>query len=303
MSAQSLIWLIIALLGVADGIGLSAQGMSVDRDKEWAALLLILIPVALARLCLWRNNPHAARFATTLAQLIAFCHVGSLFTYALMAASPFQFADALFEHADLAIGFHWLAWFNWVNHHRIVHIILGLAFGSMVPQAFILTAFFAYMDAKRVDELLVAAMLAIIIICPIMYRLPSVGAYLPYGIVGGAWEADILALRSHTLLIINSVQGIVTFPSYHTVLGILLTNMALGRKWLFYPLLGLNCLLIASVPSQGGHYFVDMLTGVAVAFVALGATQFLLARCSQDPLLDGNRLGRAHVFGNTLLQK
>ena len=76
---------------------------------------------------------------------------------------------------------------------------------------------------------------------------------------------------------IGETDGIVFFPSYHTILAVLFANMARGRRW-FLPILLLNLLMIASVMSEGSHYGVDMLSGLALAFVVLGAVQFLLVK-------------------------
>jgi hypothetical protein len=282
MFARTAIWLIIALIGLADCIALPMQGLSLDWASEWRNLLLLAVFFVLSLLLRWWQRPQAARFTGALIQALVFAHVGTIFTYALTAASPFPIADPLFERADVALGFDWMAWFQWINHHPTVRVILGLAYDSMMPQFLILIGIFAYIDTRRVDELLIASMLALIIIFPIMYLLPSVGAYAPHGIIGGNWEADILEMRSHAVLVIHPGEGIVTFPSYHTVLGILFTNMVRGRRLLFYPLLILNALLLASVMSAGGHYFVDLVSGVAVALVALGGTQYMLVRCSQE---------------------
>jgi len=283
MSAGTLVWLIVFLIGLADSIVLSVQGMSLDWNDEWRGVLLLSLSLALSYLLKWRRQPQAARFTLTLTQFIAFAHVGTILTYALTAASPFPMADSLFEREDIALGFHWLPWFQWINRHSAINVLLVLAYNSMVPQFTILTALFSYDNAKRVDELLVASMVAIIIIFPVMYLLPSVGAFAPHGIADGKnWETDILQMRSHTVFVIHPWEGIVTFPSYHTVLGILFINMARGIKWLFYPLLMLNALLMASVMNVGGHYLVDVVGGVAVAVLALSATQYLLARRLQE---------------------
>jgi hypothetical protein len=287
--APTLIWLIVALIGMADGITLLVQGMSLEWSTEWRNILLLLAFLMLARLFRQRQMPEAARFTTALVQAVAFAHVGTIFTYLLMAASPFPMADPLFERADLALGFDWLAWFQWIEHHPTIRIVLALAYDSMIPQVFALVALFSFADPRRVDELLVAGALAIIIIFPFVYLLPSIGAFAPHGITGADWENDIIAMRSHTTLIISPTAGIVTFPSYHTVLGVLLVNTVRGQRWLFGPLLVLNALMIASVMNTGGHYLVDMLSGIAVGAVALGATQYLLALCSGKLPADENR--------------
>jgi hypothetical protein len=282
VSAQTLIWLIIGLIGVADSITLLVQRMALEWGAESRNIVLLLSFLLFARLLLWWQKPQAARFTIALIQALTFAHLGTIFTYALMAASPFPMADPLFERVDVALGFDWLAWFQWIVHHQTIHIILFLAYHSMIPQVFVLTAIFSYVNSSQVDEFLVAAILAVIIIFPFIYLLPSIGAFAPHGITGASWEADILTMRSHATHLIRPAEGIVTFPSYHAALGLLLVNMARGRWWLFGPLLVLNTVMMTSVMNIGGHYLVDLLGGIVVGAVALSAARYLLSLCTRE---------------------
>ena len=114
---------------------------------------------------------------------------------------------------------------------------------------------------------------------------PAVGAWSQHGVGIEPWRADILALRDHALPVIGRTQGIISFPSYHTVLGVVLAYAARGRKW-FIPSLVLNLLLIAAVMTEGAHYGVDLLSGLAVAFVSIAATRWLLARTARARAFD-----------------
>jgi PAP2 superfamily len=61
------------------------------------------------------------------------------------------------------------------------------------------------------------------------------------------------------------VEGIISFPSFHTTLAILLVYGARHHRWLLAVLVPLNMLLIAAALSVGGHYLVDLPAGAAVA--------------------------------------
>jgi PAP2 superfamily len=225
-------------------------------------------------------HPPAARLFTSGAQILALSYVGAILSYAAMAASPFPLADALLGQADAALGFDWVAWFTWINAHPTFHSALALSYASIPLQLTGLLIYFAYSDTTRVDELLLAGVLSIAIIIPVMVLLPAVGAWSQHGVgIVEPWRSDILALKSHTLLTIGEPEGIISFPSFHTILGVLFTNMARGRKW-FLPVLVLNLLLIASVMSEGSHYGVDVLSGLAVAWMVLAASRPILRWCA-----------------------
>ncbi len=79
------------------------------------------------------------------------------------------------------------------------------------------------------------------------------------------------------------LQGVVTFPSYHTVLAILFAYAHRGR-WSFPIFLLINCLMIASIPSEGGHYLSDVLAGAGLAVVAIAAARLILRRNIRVPV-------------------
>jgi membrane-associated phospholipid phosphatase len=55
------------------------------------------------------------------------------------------------------------------------------------------------------------------------------------------------------------------------------------RRRVFLPILLLNIVMIASVMSEGAHYFVDMLSGVFVALAAIVITRRVLGWCHRAP--------------------
>ncbi len=279
MSAESLIWSLIAATGLLDIVLFSSQGMTLV--PRWSAALY-LVGLWVGSKILQLRYPPAARLASAFAQLFAFCQVGSCLTYAVTAASPFPLSDGMLSRWDASLGFDWSTCFAWVHAHSAAHFILVQAYASVPLQVLALLVYFAYVDAKRVDELLLATIFAIAIIVPINFLLPAVGAWSQHGVGIEPWRSDILALRSHALLAVDRTQGIITFPSFHTVCGVLLMNMARGRRW-FVPVLVLNVLLIASVMSVGAHYGVDMLSGLAVSWVAIAAARSMLAWCKSLP--------------------
>jgi PAP2 superfamily len=275
-SAEALIWSLIAAMGVADYVLFAAQGMTIAI--HWPVILYITALYA-ASLGIQRRNPPGARLLSAFAQVFAFGQVGGYLSYAAMAASPFPMADAVLARADAALGFDWVAWFTWLNAHPTLQFVLTKAYASIPLQVLVLLVFFAFADTKRIDELLLAAILSVAMIVPIMVLLPAVGAWSQHGVGVEPWRADILALRAHSLLKVGATQGIISFPSFHTVLGVLLANMARGRKW-FAPVLVLNLMLIAAVMSAGAHYGVDMLSGLVVSWLGIATARAMLKWCA-----------------------
>jgi len=52
------------------------------------------------------------------------------------------------------------------------------------------------------------------------------------------------------------MPGLVTFPSFHTAMGVIAIYCARGTRWLFWPMLVINLLMIAATPVLGSHYSV-----------------------------------------------
>jgi hypothetical protein len=277
MGIQSLIWALIATTGVVDYILFTAQGMT--GIISWWYIMFVATLYGLS-VAIQQRVPSAARLLGAFAQIFAFSPAGAYLSYGAMAASPFPMADTLLARADATLGFDWLAWFTWIEAHPTLDFILAKSYASIPLQILVLVIYFTYADAKRVDELLLAAILSVPVIVCSMVLLPAVGAWSQHGIgIVEPWRADILALRSRTLVTVVEMKGIVAFPSFHAELGILLANMARGSKW-FLPVLILNLALLASVITEGAHYGVDMLGGILVALLAVVASRLILARFS-----------------------
>ena len=84
----------------------------------------------------------------------------------------------------------------------------------------------------------------------------------------------LLALRTDPqhVLDLNNLPGLVTFPSFHTAMGIIAIYCSRGTPWLFWPSLIINILMISSTPLFGSHYLIDVIAG---AVVALGTILFI----------------------------
>ena len=275
MTARTLLWCIIAGTVLTDLLLLDSQGMTVSL--QWRAVAGTLFLLALSA-AYHRRSPIISTTALSATQLVIFSYAGAVLTYVTTAVSASRpLSDELLARADAALGFDWFAWFAFVNGHPWLKIPLAIAYGSIPPQLMLLFGYMAFKEPRRANEFLLATMLSAILLAPIMAALPAaahtINAVEP-------WRDDTLALRAHTLRQIGALEGIVTFPSFHTTLAILFINTVRGRRW-FRPVLMANALMIVSVFSEGAHYLVDVLGGLALAVVAIAAARFLLSRCHE----------------------
>src|ERR1700724_4307275 len=84
------------------------------------------------------------------------------------------------------------------------------------------------------------------------------------------------ALRDGSLTKINisSVQGVVSFPSFHTMLGIITTYALRDTRALLIPAIVLNGTMIVSTLPVGGHYLADVLVGAAISIPAFPGLRY-----------------------------
>jgi membrane-associated phospholipid phosphatase len=102
---------------------------------------------------------------------------------------------------------------------------------------------------------------------------PAGSAWVYYKIEPGKIPTFLVALealRNGTLPVIyvQRLDGLVTFPSFHTAATIMLVYVARGIRYLFLSAV-LNGLMLVSTVSEGVHYFVDVIGGVVVALCSI----------------------------------
>ena len=98
---------------------------------------------------------------------------------------------------------------------------------------------------------------------------------------------DALRNGEMTRISLTQVNGLITFPSFHAALAIILIYASRGVKVLFPAFLVLNLLMLAATPTVGGHYFIDIIAGACVVLCLACLRQLrwgtLLARWNAAP--------------------
>jgi hypothetical protein len=193
--------------------------------------------------------------------------------------------DPNLTEIDEWFGFDWPAWADYVHHDIALTAILRLAYGSLVPQIAGSVLWFALARvSRRNEELLMSAILTLILTSSIYAAWPTLGPFVQFGGHGAqpgvtAYVADVLLLRhggtaSFTLA---GMQGVICFPSYHTVLALLLIHAHRGQPT-FAPIAIVNGAMLLAIPSEGLHYLADMIAGGAVAATVLAAYRPVVSR-------------------------
>lgn len=106
---------------------------------------------------------------------------------------------------------------------------------------------------------------------------PAIGAFDYLGL-GAAYSAHfppgagvyylgaLQTAHGASSVVINpfGLQGIVTFPSFHTSMALMTAAAWRGDRYLHWPMMIWNALIVLSAVPIGGHYLVDLVGGAAL---------------------------------------
>jgi hypothetical protein len=208
------------------------------------------------------------------AELMALEIFATIFNY-LAIRIGFPMADADFARWSQIFGIDWLAYNDFIMSRPWLAITLHLLYLSSVPQ--ILIAVLALGFTGRLAALLefvVILSVTSVVTVIIGAMLPGLGAHHFYGVPDhGAASFVPSIVASHdgtmTLLDMDKVEGLVVFPSYHTVISLALIAAFWPIRSLRYVGLIVNVALIAGCPVWGSHFFIDLPAGFLVWLIAL----------------------------------
>lgn len=236
------------------------------------------------------------------AYIFASAITGATFMY-LSASLGLPLRDAELAAIDKAMGFDWLAFLAFTNQYHILSWALVAAYHTTGLQFLLLVLFLVF--TRRNERL--AAFLALLALSDLMTGIvvtlvPAEGAYAYYQPArdvfsqftthAGVWHRQELAsLRNDavTILDFTKVQGLVTFPSFHTTLAIITAWAVRDVRYISIPAMVLNAAVIVSTLPEGGHHLIDLFVGAIVAAVAILIVQICTRRSSSEHTRPANR--------------
>lgn len=255
-------------LFVVDLLWSARIGLSIGGWLRSVVAILVLLALSVGYR---RRNGRIADMAESAALWIAFTAAGCVLTY-LGATCALPLQDAALSQFDHALGFEWVAWRNTVLAWPLLYWPLFLAYASLMPQIVFSVLFFPAVGLNgRSIELILLTWLTLLPTTLISALTPALGPFATFGGEEATYLPHLLELRAggpwHFNLI--AMQGIITMPSYHTVLAVLFTYAFRGTGPVGWVIAALNGLMLLSIPPIGGHYLVDMVGGGAVAILCI----------------------------------
>ena len=287
------------LLLFVDFIWASSTGITLQNlDPGLAAAMLPLVIAMLIDATGYAKR--IAHIAHDLALWWLSFPLFGIFTY-LCATLSFPLMDTHFSNINVALGFDWVAWNRYVTNHFYLNNFLDAVYKSPLYQTYFAVLFFSHSKRRSgAHELWFTTVISLLITSMVSTVLPALGTFFYYkeNLEAAIHIPNLFALRDGTLITfqILSLRPIITFPSFHMVLALLLCYPYRHYKKIFPLILLLNFLMMLSIPSHGGHYLVDMMGGLVVACVSIILYHKLMQFKS---LIFDRRAGALLVVGNT----
>jgi membrane-associated phospholipid phosphatase len=211
----------------------------------------------------------------------------SVYFMYLIAATDRPLMDESLALIDARLGFDWLAFLDVANTHPLIAKVLVFAYhsvGPQIPLLFLLLAFTG--QSVRLTETIAILAVSSALTAAFMAWIPAAGAYAYFQPIAadysnftpraGMWHySELMKLRSGEpfSLLVTKAEGLATFPSYHTQLGIFVVYALRNTRLLVWPAGVLNAIMIVSTLPEGGHHLFDVVAGIAVGLLTIACVR------------------------------
>ena len=236
----------------------------------------------------FHRNANVCLFAHVINQMVVASFVVGFLSY-VCAALDRPLLDDAFIRADRLLGFDWQAYVAWVNERPWLGMAMTAAYRSYGIQMVVLICMlFAYKHSAHAQRVVIVFFVSAMVSNIVSALFPAVAGYVHYNMhsneltnlhpaAARLHEAVFNNIRSGNLHEISfPMVGIITFPSFHSVLAVMFIYACLPLQRLSLLLVPFNILMLFSIPVDGGHYLVDVLAGVAIALCSIQLSRRIL---------------------------
>lgn len=290
---------VIAFFTIADLMWLPYSTITLfpGYQYDFAVIAAVLIAIYAVAYCVARrvkgDNHKFALLITSLAAsvktligawtLLTMLLISmTIFTY-LASATTAPFVDSSLIGFEKALGFSWVGFVAALNAWPLLCRALVWAYFTMLPQITLLIIYLALTSrSERLMEFLALFSTTALLTCLMLAFYPSIG---PQGFLhppadirqnfspeaGMRHYHIVMSLRMMKPFTLKTAEGLVTFPSFHAITGILLIYAVRGMRYLFWPVLVVNAAMILATIPEGGHYLPDLIVGglISLAMITL----------------------------------
>jgi hypothetical protein len=294
--AEKICAIIVALLFLLDVCLISVKGVHV----AWL-LYSIFFMGGLAVLAVgqfyrtYRPDEKIAMTATATGIYLLFTLVGSVFNNLLLPVSELR--DVMFIQWDQALGFNWLDFVNAIAEVPFLGVVLRIVYLSSLIQLVVVIIFVGLKgDARNLHLFLLCGILAALMTILIWWAFPTStpAAYYTLSdevanrvqpVVDQAYGLALQRLDREGAIFLSprDTLGLVSFPSFHTVMACLSVWFTRSVRRVFPLIVVINTLMVPAILVHGGHNLVDVIAGIGVFAVALFAAGLIIANAEGKP--------------------
>jgi membrane-associated phospholipid phosphatase len=270
-----------------------ASGFTYDLPFEKAAWGCLLIGCAL----LLRRIGHKKVAGGIETSILSFLHgFPTIFIIFPLLAISGPFADSWLGHTDEMLGFDWFALIHFFARHQQGLELALRAYQSIFWQPLlIIPALWIFNRGDRAWMMVTALSFSLAISLAIYPFAPADAAFTHYGVTPAQYPLQSTIPWTtgpvvHSIkdgarhVTLDSLKGLVTFPSYHAAIAVILTWAAWPIRGFGYLIAILNAVVLVSCILVGAHYLVDVIAGSVIAIASVVLSEKVLSSRGGRPM-------------------
>lgn len=286
-------WLLLAVMTAALIALLALTGFSIEPTSTITPIVVIGAYAAYAYYNFRhprKRDPFVIFTLGSTGQMLLIPAVMTPMTYVAASVNlPMQ--DMALNALDHALHLDWVAYYNFVYEHHPLLVASVWSYALIGCPIFAVPVALGWTGRYwRLQIFALAFALALIVTTVVSIFVPAIGTYDllnvhpdPEVFTPGGYLEQLHALplvRDGSLreLSYHSLVGLVAFPSFHAASAVLYLWAFWPVRWLGPIAAAANVMMLLATPIVGGHYFVDIFAGIAVAVGAIAAATAIAHR-------------------------
>jgi len=250
----------------------------VPRQVAWIGALVLAL-VGIACFYRWRREEKLTNLVVVTIWAVIFTNLALIPMYAL-ARRQVNLADTTLARMDAQLGFEVPVALQLVRRWPLLRRSQEIAYVALLPLmglAIIVPPLAGAM--RRAKEFVVGTVVAGIISFSLFGIVQAIGPWSIYPYEPHAAQAEVqrvfLSLKQpgdyHFDL--NHVEGLISFPSFHTILAVLSAYALWPVRKLRWPAALIAGAVVVSTVTTGWHYVVDTYVGLAISVATVGTAK------------------------------
>lgn len=186
--------------------------------------------------------------------------------------TPFKPIDKVIIEFEAAVNLDLIKMMTWTNQYPAFKALLVSAYASLIYQIALLPLFMILIQQwQRVRAYCCLMLISTIIGFSFYYFFPTTApaSNLNSLLFSASQHATGIKFNEiHAHLLPTTIDGgLIALPSFHVIWAWFALYLIYTKKFIFYALLPINLLLVASCVLLGWHYFIDLIGAAVVIFI------------------------------------